>query len=76
MSARLPAGSTRYLAEPDIKDGKGGLRDVQTIRWIYKYVYDGAIGEDVEIDKILGRNNVRALIKVERFFMVCARAPS
>ena len=61
------AGSTRYLAEPDIKDGKGGLRDVQTIRWIYKYVYDGAIGEDLEIDKILGRNNVRALIKVERF---------
>ena len=61
------AGSTRYLAEPDVKDGKGGLRDLQTIRWIYKYVYDGAIGENVEIDKILGPKNVRALLKTERF---------
>ncbi len=60
-------GATRYLAEPDIKEGKGGLRDVQTIRWIYNYVYDGDIGAGTEIDKILGPNNVRALIKAERF---------
>ncbi len=60
-------GATRYLAEPNIKEGKGGLRDVQTIRWIYNYVYDGAIGNSVEIDKILGAGNVRALVKAERF---------
>lgn len=60
-------GATRHLAEPDIKEGKGGLRDVQTIRWIYKYVYDGAIGAGAQIDKILGASNVRALIKAERF---------
>lgn len=60
-------GATRYLAEPDIKEGKGGLRDVQTIRWIYKYAYDGAIGAGAQIDKILGAKNVRALIKAERF---------
>ncbi len=60
-------GATRYLAEPNIKEGKGGLRDVQTIRWIYNYVYDGAIGKNTKIDKILGANNVRALVKTERF---------
>jgi len=60
-------GATRYLSEPDIKDGKGGLRDVQTIRWIYNYVYDGAIGRSKEIDRILGAGNVRALVKAERF---------
>ncbi len=60
-------GATRYLAEPDIKEGKGGLRDVQTIRWIYNYVYNGAIGDGAEIDKILGAANVRALVKAERF---------
>ncbi len=61
------AGATRYLVEPNIKEGKGGLRDVQTIRWIYKYVYGGSIGESVEIDKILGEKNVRELVKAERF---------
>ena len=61
------AGETRYLVEPDIKEGKGGLRDVQTIRWIYGYVYDGVIGESPKIDKILGEREVRDLVKAERF---------
>ena len=58
---------TRYLVEPDIKDGKGGLRDVQTIRWIYKYVYGGAIGETKAIDKVMDKGERRALQKAERF---------
>jgi [protein-PII] uridylyltransferase len=33
------AGDTRYLVEPNIKDGKGGLRDLQTLYWIGKYFY-------------------------------------
>ena len=33
------AGSSRYLVEPNIKDGKGGLRDLNTLFWIAKYVY-------------------------------------
>jgi [protein-PII] uridylyltransferase len=33
------SGESRYLVEPDIKDGKGGLRDLQTIFWIAKFVY-------------------------------------
>lgn len=61
------AGETRYLVEPDIKEGKGGLRDVQTIRWIYGYVYGGVIGESPRIDKILGEKEVRDLVKAERF---------
>ncbi len=32
-------GSQRYLLEPNIKEGKGGLRDLQTLYWISKYVY-------------------------------------
>jgi len=32
-------GSERYLLEPNIKEGKGGLRDLQTLYWISKYVY-------------------------------------
>ncbi|HYI90286.1 MAG TPA: [protein-PII] uridylyltransferase [Beijerinckiaceae bacterium] len=33
------AGASRYLVEPNIKDGKGGLRDLNTLFWIAKYVY-------------------------------------
>ena len=33
------AGTSRYLVEPNVKDGKGGLRDLHTLFWIGKYVY-------------------------------------
>ncbi|MER2606939.1 MAG: [protein-PII] uridylyltransferase [Siculibacillus sp.] len=32
-------GVSRYLVEPNIKEGKGGLRDLQTLFWIAKYFY-------------------------------------
>ncbi len=33
------AGESRYLVEPDVKDGKGGLRDLNTLFWIAKFLY-------------------------------------
>ena len=32
-------GASRYVLEPNVKDGKGGLRDLQTLFWIAKYIY-------------------------------------
>ncbi|MEQ8398960.1 [protein-PII] uridylyltransferase [Thalassobaculum sp.] len=32
-------GDSRYVVEPNVKDGKGGLRDLHTLFWIGKYVY-------------------------------------
>ena len=58
---------TRYLVEPDVKEGKGGLRDLQTIGWIYKYVYGGDIGSTAAIDKVLDKNERLALAKTEKF---------
>ncbi len=33
------AGASRYKVEPNVKDGKGGLRDLNTLFWIAKYAY-------------------------------------
>jgi [protein-PII] uridylyltransferase len=33
------AGQSRYLVEPNVKDGKGGLRDLHTLFWMAKYAY-------------------------------------
>ncbi len=36
------AGGSRYLVEPNVKDGKGGLRDLHTLFWIGKYFHQEA----------------------------------
>jgi [protein-PII] uridylyltransferase len=33
----MKMGDSRYVVEPNIKDGKGGLRDLQTLFWIGKF---------------------------------------
>lgn len=33
------SGETRYLVEPNVKESKGGQRDLQTLLWIAKYHY-------------------------------------
>lgn len=40
-------GNTRYVVEPNVKDGKGGLRDLQTLFWITKHMHDGETLEEV-----------------------------
>ena len=32
-------GNSRYATEPNIKEGKGGLRDLHALYWIAKYLY-------------------------------------
>ncbi|MGE3692146.1 MAG: [protein-PII] uridylyltransferase [Novosphingobium sp.] len=32
-------GDSRYLVEPNVKEGKGGLRDLHTLYWIGKYIH-------------------------------------
>ena len=41
------SGESRYLVEPDLKDGKGGLRDLHTLFWIAKFLYDANSPEEL-----------------------------
>jgi [protein-PII] uridylyltransferase len=38
------AGESRYRVEPNIKDGKGGLRDLHTLQWLSKYIFGQEVG--------------------------------
>ncbi len=48
-------GRSRYLVEPNIKEGKGGLRDLNTLFWIAKYCY-----QLTEIDELVARGLLTA----------------
>lgn len=40
-------GGQRYVVEPNVKEGKGGLRDIQSLYWIAKYVNRAQTGRDL-----------------------------
>jgi len=63
----LKFGDTAYNLEPDIKEGPGGLRDIQTIQWItQRYFGSNSLGELVN-NGFLTKNEYRLLIKGLRF---------
>src|SRR6185436_13058682 len=41
-------GDSRYVLEPNVHEGKGGLRDLHTLFWIAKYAY-----RIEEVDKLV-----------------------
>ena len=40
-------GQSRYRVEPNVKEGKGGLRDLQTLFWLAKFLHGGNSFEEV-----------------------------
>ncbi|MGR9209591.1 [protein-PII] uridylyltransferase [Rhizobium leguminosarum] len=61
------AGDTRYLVEPNVKEGKGGLRDLHTLFWISKYYYH--VRDQAELVKlgVLSKHEYRLLEKADDF---------
>ncbi len=63
----LRMGDSRYLLEPNIKDGKGGLRDLHTLFWIAKYLYRADGVADLVDAGVLTPAELRRFLKAEEF---------
>jgi len=61
------SGQSRYLVEPNVKDGKGGLRDLHTLFWIAKYVYRVREPEDLIAQGVFDRGEYRLFRRCEDF---------
>jgi [protein-PII] uridylyltransferase len=61
------SGQSRYLVEPNVKDGKGGLRDLHTLFWIAKYVYRVRKPEELIAQGVFDRAEYRLFQRCEDF---------
>jgi len=59
------SAQSRFLIEPDLKEGKGALRDIHSIEWIHKAILGEGLGK--EDSELLDADDVVTLRKAERF---------
>ncbi|HEY0114807.1 MAG TPA: [protein-PII] uridylyltransferase [Allosphingosinicella sp.] len=60
-------GDSRYVVEPNVKEGKGGLRDLHTLFWIGKYAYRLRSAPELVDVGLLSRDELRQFQRAERF---------
>ena len=60
-------GDTRYVLEPNLKDGKGGLRDLQTLMWIAKFLYRVDTVQGLVDKGVLDKVDARRFNKAQKF---------
>jgi [protein-PII] uridylyltransferase len=58
-------GDTPFMVEPNVKEGRGGLRDLQTLYWVSRYVFNTfamteLVGKDAPGGGILTETEARA----------------
>ena len=61
-------GDTRYVVEPNVKEGKGSLRDLHTLYWIGKYIHKVRSTADLVDVGLLSQKEYRAFRRAENFF--------
>jgi [protein-PII] uridylyltransferase len=61
-------GDSRYVVEPNVKDGKGGLRDLHTLYWIGKYVFGVEQPAELVDRGLFSTAEFRRFERAERFF--------
>ncbi len=61
-------GDSRYVVEPNVKEGKGGLRDLHTLYWIGKYIHHVRSAAELVDVGLLTAAEYRAFRRAENFF--------
>ena len=61
-------GDSRYVVEPNVKEGKGGLRDLHTLYWIGKYIHKVRDASELVDVGLLTAEEYRAFRRAENFF--------
>jgi [protein-PII] uridylyltransferase len=60
-------GDSRYVVEPNLKEGKGGLRDLHTLFWIGKYMFEvRSVAELVDVG-LLTRDELKQFQRADNF---------
>ncbi|MGF1650711.1 MAG: [protein-PII] uridylyltransferase [Hyphomicrobiaceae bacterium] len=60
-------GKSRFLVEPNVKDGKGGLRDLHTIHWLSKYLTGKGTGQGAVAEGVFLSSELATLRRCEDF---------
>lgn len=61
-------GDSRYVVEPNVKEGKGGLRDLHTLYWIGKYIHKVRNASELVKVGLLTQSEYRSFRRAENFF--------
>lgn len=61
------AGASRYMVEPNVKDGKGGQRDLHTLHWIARYLNFDKKDTDLAATGIFTREEYHAFRHCDDF---------
>ncbi|MGF1501536.1 MAG: [protein-PII] uridylyltransferase [Paracoccaceae bacterium] len=60
-------GGSRYLLEPNVKESKGGLRDLQTLHWISRYLFGSRTAWDLVDRGIFLHDEVTRFAEAAKF---------
>jgi [protein-PII] uridylyltransferase len=61
-------GDSRFVLQPNVKESKGGLRDIQTLFWITHYLYGVRDARGMVRKSILTRSEAATLQQAHAFF--------
>ncbi|MCB1520101.1 MAG: [protein-PII] uridylyltransferase [Hyphomicrobiaceae bacterium] len=61
------SGESRYRVEPNVKDGKGGLRDLHTLHWLSMYLYGEGVGHKMVEAGVFTKEESRTFERCEDF---------
>ncbi len=66
-SRHTKSGDARYRVEPNVKDGKGGLRDLHTLHWLSRVIYGEDVGEKLIEQGVFTEDEVATFRRCEDF---------